>query len=132
MSFFQIINIFANLLICIGMTGFFVLLFGNATSIVQKWSILQHWSLKTTLVSIIACSLWNATNTVYTVIVPRGADYVTAIEAPVGEVLMNVGLAFLFAWVVYFHKFHFMKVAPQKGAAKKTAVKKKKVAPRKK
>ena len=132
MSFFQIVNIFANLLICIGMTGFFVLLFGSSSSIVQKWGVLQHWSLKTTLVSIIACSLWNASNTVYTVVVPRGADYILAVDAPVGEVLMNVGLAFLFAWVVYFHKFHFAKVAPPKATPTKRIVKKKKVAPKKK
>jgi len=133
LNFFQIINIFANSLICIGIAGFFILLFGNSHSIVQKWNILQHWSLKTTLVSIIACSAWNALHTVYTQVVPRGADYVTAVDAPVGEVLLNVGLAFLFAWIVYFHKYHFMKVAPPKVAAKKTAARnKKKVAPRKK
>lgn len=129
MDFFQIINVFANTLICIGMTGFFVLLFGNAHSIVQKWNILQHWSLKTALVSIIATSAWNALHTVYTVVVPRGDDYVVAVNTPVGEVLMNVGLAFLFAWIVYFHKYHFLKVAPptgkKKAAPKKKVVKKK-------
>lgn len=132
MSFFQIINIFANALICIGITGFFVLLFGNSHSVVQKWNILQHWSLKTTLVSIIACSAWNALHTVYTVVVPRGEDYVATVDAPVGEVLLNVGLAFLFAWIVYFHKYHFLKVAPPKGATRGKVVKKKKVAPKKK
>jgi predicted permease len=132
LNFFQIINIFANALICIGITGFFVLLFGNSHSIIQKWNILQHWSLKVTLVSIIACSAWNALHTVYTKIVPRGADYVTTVDAPVGEVLLNVGLAFLFSWIVYFHKSHFLKVAPPKDTTRRTVAKKKKVAPKKK
>ena len=129
MEFFQIINIFANVLICIGMTGFFVLLFGNSHSIVHKWPIIQHWSLKVALVTIIATSAWNAMNVVYKIIVPKAADIVTYTQTPVGEVLMNCGLAFLFAWVVYFHKYHFMKVAPplskKKPTAKKKVVKKK-------
>ena len=118
MEFFQIINIFANALICIGMTGFFVMLFGNAHSIIQKWPILQHWTLKLSLVTIIASSAWNAMNVVYHVVVPRGADVVTYAQVPIGEVLMNVGLALLFAWVVYFHKYHFLKVAPPKSSRK--------------
>ena len=129
MEFFQIINIFANVLICIGMTGFFVLLFGSSHSIVHKWPIIQHWSLKLALVTIIATSAWNAMNVVYKIIVPKAADIVTYTQTPVGEVLMNCGLAFLFAWVVYFHKFHFAKVAPptskRKATTKKKVIKKK-------
>jgi ABC-type multidrug transport system fused ATPase/permease subunit len=133
MEFFQIINIFANILICIGMTGFYVLLFGNSHSIVHKWPIIQHWSLKIAIVSVIATSAWNAMNVVYKMVVPRAVDVITYTTTPVGEVLMNVGLAFLFAWVVYFHKFHFAKVAPPKTSTRKPAVKnKKKVIPRKK
>lgn len=132
LNFFQIINIFANALICIGMTGFFVLLFGNSHSIVHKWPIMQHWSLKLALVTVIATSAWNAMNVVYKMIVPKAADYITYAQTPLGEILMNCGLAFLFAWVVYFHRFHFMKVAPPKVAPKGRIVKKKKVAPKKK
>jgi hypothetical protein len=132
MEFFQVINIFANVLICIGMTGFYLLLFGNSHSIVHKWPIIQHWSLKVALVSVIATSAWNAMNVVYKMIVPRGADVITFTSTPVGEVLMNCGLAFLFAWVVYFHKFHFMKVAPPKTSTKKKTPLRKKAVVKKK
>jgi hypothetical protein len=123
-SFIQIVNIIANTVICLGITAFFVLLFGNTHSIIQKWNILQHWSLKVTLVSIIACSAWNALHTVYIDIIPRGEDIVTVVDAPVGEVLLNVGLAFLFAWIVYFHKYHFLKAAPLKSTRAKPKTKK--------
>lgn len=123
MEFFQIINIFANALICIGMTGFYVLLFGNSHSIVHKWPIAQHWTLKLALVTVIATSAWNAMNVVYKMVVPRAVDVISYTQTPIGEVLMNVGLALLFAWVVYFHKFHFQKVAPPKSTRK--AVKRK-------
>lgn len=124
MDFLQIINIFANTTICLGMTTFFVLLFGNSHSIVHKWPILQHWSLKVALVSIIASSAWNAMNVAYKMVIPRhGAVDVVFSVTPVGEILMNVGLALLFAWVVYFHKYHFLKVAPPKSSRK--AVKRK-------
>lgn len=121
MDFFAVLNIFADAIICLGMTSFFVLLFGNHNSIVYKWPVLQHWSLKTALVSIIATSAWNAMNVVYKMIVPRGDDIITHVETPIGEILMNVGLAGLFVWIVYFHYFHFLREAP----AKKTGAKKK-------
>ena len=130
MDFFVVINIIANTLICIGMTSFFVLLFGSSNSIVHKWSVLQHWTLKIALISIISSSAWNAMNVVYKMIVPRAADVITHVETPMGEILMNCGLAGLFIWVVYFHYFHFMKAAPKKNLP--VVRKKKRVAPKKK
>ena len=59
MSFFVVLNIFANTIICLGITSFFVLLFGNSNSVVHKWPVLQHWSLKTALVSIIVTTWAN-------------------------------------------------------------------------
>ena len=130
MDFFAVLNILANSIICLAMTGFFVLIFGNSNSIVYKWPVLQHWSLKVSLGSIIATSAWNAMNVVYKLVVPRGSDIITHIDMPMGEILMNVGLAALFTWVVFFHYFHFMKEAPIKktGARKKL---KKKTKPKK-
>lgn len=127
MDFLAVLNIVANSIICLGMTGFFVLLFGNHNSIVHKWPVLQHWSLKISLVSIIATSAWNAMNVVYKMVVPRRDDIIMHIETPIGEILMNCGLAGLFVWIVYFHYFHFMKAAPAKvkTMAKKKSAKKK-------
>ncbi len=127
MEFLQIVNIFANTFICLGMTLFFLLLYGNEHSIVHKWPLIKHWSLKASLISIIATSAWNAMNVVYKMVVPRHGDIVVTMNnAPVGEILLNVGLAFLFCWVVYFHKYHFLKVAPPKKTTptRKKAVKK--------
>ena len=126
-EFFVVINIIANTIICLGMTAFFVLLFGNGNSIIYKWPTLQHWSLKIALVSIIATSAWNAMNVVYKMVVPRGDDIIRFAETPIGEVLMNCGLALLFVWVVYFHRYHFAAAAPpaKKVVTKKKAAKKK-------
>ena len=126
MDFFAVLNIIANTIICLGMTSFFVLLFGNSHSVVHKWPVLQHWSLKTALVSIIATSAWNAMNVVYKMVIPRGADVISHVETPIGEILMNCGLAGLFVWIVYFHYFHFMKVSPPKSSRKNKKVSRKK------
>jgi hypothetical protein len=116
----HIINILANSVICLAMTLFFILLFGNSTSIIHKWPVLQHWSLKIALVSIIATSAWNAMNVLYFHIVPRHGMIIDSAHTPAGEILMNMGLAALFVWIVIFHKYHFLSKAPPKTAAKKT------------
>jgi hypothetical protein len=116
----HIINILANSVICLAMTLFFILLFGNSTSIIHKWPVLQHWSLKIALVSIIATSAWNAMNVLYFHMVPRHGMIVDSVHTPAGEILMNMGLAALFVWIVIFHKYHFLSKAPPKTAAKKT------------
>lgn len=116
----HIINILANSVICLAMTLFFILLFGNSNSIIYKWPVLQHWSLKIALVSIIATSAWNAMNVLYFHMVPRHGMIVESVHTPAGEILMNIGLASLFVWIVIFHKYHFLKHAPPKAAVKKT------------
>ena len=116
----HIINILANSVICLAMTLFFILLFGNSNSIIHKWPVLQHWSLKIALVSIIATSAWNAMNVLYFHMVPRHGMIVDSVHTPAGEILMNIGLAALFVWIVIFHKYHFLSKAPPKTAAKKT------------
>lgn len=128
MDMLHILNAFANSMICLGMILFFVLLFGNENSIVNKWPLLRHWSLKVGLVTIIASSAWNALNFAFRIIIPKTAGIITYTQTPVGEIMLNVGLAILFVWVVYFHKYHFLKVAP---LAKRSARRKKKSSTRK-
>ena len=127
MEFMYLLNITANIVICMAMTAFFVLLFGNGNSIIYKWPVLQHWSLKIALVSIIATSAWNAMNTIYYDMIPRHGMIIDTVKAPPGEIFLNVGLAALFVWIVIFHKYHFLSKAPPRTAVKKT---KKKVARR--
>ena len=126
MDFLQIVNIIANIFICLGMTLFFLLLYGNEHSIVYKWPLIKHWSLKASLIGIVATSAWNAMNTIYFDMIPRHGMVISTVSAPVGEILLNVWLACLFCWAVYFHKYHFLKIAPpkKKPAVKKKAVKK--------
>lgn len=119
------VNILANFVICLAMTLFFVLLFGNSNSIIYKWPVLQHWSLKVALVSIIATSAWNAMNTIYFNMVPRHGMVIETVNAPIGEILLNVGLAALFVWIVIFHKYHFLSKAPPKKVSNTKQVKKK-------
>lgn len=125
MEFLQVVNILANLGICTGITLFFVLLYGNEHSIVHKWPVLKHWSLKISLVSIIAASAWNAMNTIYFDMIPRHGMVIDTIHTPPGEIILNIGFAILFCWAVYFHKYHFLKIAPLKRAATKKKVVKK-------
>lgn len=123
MDLVTLLNIAANSVICLAMTLFFVLLFGNSNSIIYKWPVLQHWSLKVALVSIIATSAWNAMNTIYFNVIPRHGMIIETVNTPIGEILLNVGLAALFVWIVIFHKYHFLSKAPPKKLIK-TAKKK--------
>ena len=111
----SIVNIFANAIIGISLGFFYILLYGNHHSIVYKWPIVQHWSVKIGLIAAATCSIWNAMNTVVRQIMPRhyddGSIIIDFVTVPPGEILMNVALAFIFAWTVYFHKYHFLAVA---------------------
>jgi hypothetical protein len=105
-----IVNIFANATIGISLAAFYILLYGNHDSIVHKWPIVQHWSIKIGLVTAAVCSIWNAMNVIVRKIMPRdpGSDIIDFTVVPTGEIIMNVGLAIIFAWAVYFHKYHFL------------------------
>jgi hypothetical protein len=108
-----IVNIIANATIGISLGAFFVLLYGNAESIVHKWPIIKHWSVKIGLIIAIAASLYNAMNSIVRQILPRdgsGDMIIDFVTVPPGEIIMNVGLAIIFSWAFYFHKFHFLKV----------------------
>lgn len=109
-----IVNIIANATIGLSLGAFFILIYGNENSIVHKWPIVKHWSVKIGLIVAIAASLYNSMNTVVRQIMPRhyddGSIIIDFVNTPPGEVVMNVGLAILFSWAFYFHKFHFLKV----------------------
>jgi hypothetical protein len=83
-----IINLLCNLVLCGVGTMVFLTLFTHQSSIVHKWSILQHWALKFGLSAFIAGSLFNV---------------LTLSTPPWTEVVLNIGLAFIFIWVNYFH-----------------------------
>lgn len=124
-----IVNIVANATIGISLGAFFILLYGNANSIVHKWPIIKHWSVKIGLIIAVAASFYNSMNAVVRQIMPRhyddGSIIIDFVNTPPGEVVMNIGLAIIFSWAFYFHKFHFLKVM---GEIKKTV--KSKVTPK--
>jgi len=108
-----IVNIIANTTIGISLGAFFILLYGNPNSIVHKWPIVKHWSVKTGLIIAVAASLYNAMNAVVREIIPRdgsGQMIIDFVSVPPGEIALNVGLAIIFSWAFYFHKFHFLEV----------------------
>jgi len=108
-----IVNIIANTAIGISLGAFFILLYGNPHSIVHRWPIVQHWSIKTGLIIAVAASIYNAMNAVVREIIPRdnsGDIIIDFVSVPTGEIIMNIGLAIIFSWAFYFHKFHFLEV----------------------
>ena len=108
-----IVNIIANATIGVSLGAFFILLYGNENSIVYKWPIIKHWSVKIGLIIAVAASLYNAMNSIVRQILPRdgsGDTIIDFVTVPPGEIIMNVGLAIIFSWAFYFHKFHFLKV----------------------
>ena len=117
-----IVNMIANSVIGISLGAFFILLYGNENSIVHKWPVITHWSVKIGLITAVVASMYNLLNAIVREVMPRHFDDGSIIldftHTPPGEVLLNVGLAILFAWVFYFHKFHFLKVM---GNFKKTS-----------
>jgi hypothetical protein len=83
-----IINIIANIVITLSGLIFFLLLYGNDSTRVHKWSKVSHWALKSGLSFFIAGSFYSA---------------LAGMRVPFPQVLTNVGLACILAWAVVFH-----------------------------
>ena len=88
----EIVNLIANIVLCVGGTGFFLAIFTRPSSIVNKWPVLRHLSLKMGLSAFIAGSLLN----VLTMYTPH-----------ISQVILNIGLALVFGWAVLFHYKYF-------------------------
>lgn len=113
MTFYEILGILnavSNLVICFAVSTFFILLYTNQNGIVHKWQILQHWFVKLGLLTVATSSAWNGLIFIANSMVDK--DFVKVGVTPLGEIILNIGLAVLFSWMAYFHKYHFMKVAP--------------------
>lgn len=88
-----IINLLCNIVLCGAGTAFFLAIFTRESSAVHKWKALHHWTLKIGLSSFIAGSLFNI---------------LTCSTPPWTEVVLNIGLAFIFVWATLFHyKFFY-------------------------
>jgi hypothetical protein len=87
-----VINLIANIILCLGGAGFYLAIFGRPSSIVYKWPVLRHWALRFGLAAFFAGTLSN----VLTVYTPH-----------LSQIILNVGLALVFGWAVLFHYKYF-------------------------
>jgi uncharacterized membrane protein YgdD (TMEM256/DUF423 family) len=87
-----IINLISNIILCLSGAGFYLAVFGRKTSIVNKWPILGHWSLRIGLASFFTGTLFN----ILTIYTPE-----------LTQIILNGGLALIFGWAVLFHYKYF-------------------------
>ena len=90
-----LINLIANIIITISVTFFIIGVFGNGNKSIERLNLFEKYLVKAGL-SITACgSLFNS----LTLSTPNNT-----------EILLNVGLAFIFLWGAIFHWKYFVKV----------------------
>ncbi len=87
-----IINLIANIVLCLGGAGFYLAIFTRKSSMVFKWPVLRHWALRLGLVAFFSGTLLNIL-TFYT-------PHLT-------QIILNIGLALVFGWAVLFHYKYF-------------------------
>jgi hypothetical protein len=102
------INFVASLTLTGVLGAFLVFLFGRDNSFVYKLPGYKTLALKAGLAMCTMGALWNA---------------VTMSNPPASEVLLNSGLAVLFAWATWFHYGRFVKPWREEQTAPKPAVK---------
>jgi hypothetical protein len=89
----EIINLIANLLICISVTLFIIAIFGSKNKMVESMNIFEKYLIKIGLTTTSCGSLFN----VLTLSTPNKT-----------EILLNVGLSLVFTWAAYFHFKYFI------------------------
>lgn len=88
MSFWTILNLVANGILTAGISGFYILIYRD-DGVVRRWPMVGSWVLRISLVATAAASLGNC-------LILSNPDSKT-------EVVLNMGLAGIFAWAVMFH-----------------------------
>ena len=91
-----LINFVSNIIMFVSMVLFYIYLFGDYGNkkILQKWSLISHWTLRSGLIGVMTGSLFNV---------------LTYSTPPWTEVVLNAGLALTFFWAYLFHKQMFDK-----------------------
>ena len=105
----MLINFVANLILTLSFTAFIIFVFGREESKINKMPWYKTFLVKLGLVMCTVASLLNA---------------LMFQRSPWSEVMLNAGLAMVFAWAAYFHYIEFVCV-------KKPEVKRKKKIKRK-
>lgn len=88
-----IVNLIANSLIVLGMLFFIIGVFGRKSKVIDSMHPVEKFLLKLALCGTAAGSLFN----LLTVSTPQNS-----------EIVLNVGLAFLFVWAAWFHWKYFV------------------------
>lgn len=88
-----IINILANIVIAFSVAMFMIFVFGRS-NMMNKIHWMERFSIKMGLALLSAGSLFN---------------FLTAPNPRFTEVILNIGLAIVFAWGAYFHFKYFVK-----------------------
>jgi hypothetical protein len=90
----QIINWLANVIFGGSLTAFYIMIYGDESKIVHRWPFVQNWTLRAGLIGMNLGALFNV---------------LTAPKPTLPELVLNVGLAFVFLWAFLFHKRHLLK-----------------------
>lgn len=88
-----IINAIANFIITFSVAMFMIFVFGRS-NMMQKVHWLERLTIKIGLALLSAGSLFS---------------FLCLTNPPVSEVILNIGLAIVFAWGAYFHFKYFVK-----------------------
>lgn len=88
------INLIANIVVMISVTFFIIGVFGRRSHTIEKMPIWEQYFLKVALSTLAAGSFLN----VLTFSTPHAT-----------EVILNAGVALLFAWAAWFHWKYFVK-----------------------
>ena len=94
MSTLLVVNMVASGTMVLGFTAFLIFLFGRENSLVHKLEGMCTVCVKGALATCAAGSLYNM---------------MTLSEPPPSEVVLNVGVAALFAWAAWFHWVRFVR-----------------------
>lgn len=84
-----VVNLISNIALFVYSLLFYIYVFGDERKSIAKWHMTKLFLLKVGFISIICGSLYSA---------------VTLSDPELGEVVLNAGLAMLFAWAYDFHK----------------------------
>lgn len=87
-----VINLIANIVLCLGGAGFYLAIFTRESSIVNRWPVLRHWALRLGLAAFFTGTLFNI---------------LTFYTPEITQIILNIGLALVFGWAVLFHYRYF-------------------------
>lgn len=100
----MLINFVANLMLTLSFTAFIIFVFGRETGKINKMPWYKTFLVKLGLVVCTVAALLNA---------------LMFQQVPWSEVMLNAGLAMVFAWAAYFHYVEFVCVKKTKVKTKR-------------